>query len=231
MKSIAIVQSNYLPWKGYFDLIDQVDEFVILDQVQYTRRDWRNRNKIKTDKGTQWLTIPVHSKGNYLARINEVEVFPDWDRNHWNTIKLFYKKASFYDMYSERLKELFQKASTFSLLSDINVFFIKELNKLLNIHTVISMAPDRCMTFEKSRRLLEICKDRGANVYLSGPAAKSYLDESLFLSEDIEVQWMNYENYAIYNQLYPPFQHQVSIIDMLLNVGPDTIQCIREKKP
>src|SRR5687767_6291071 len=130
-KTVAIVQSNYIPWKGYFDLIDRADEFILLDDVQYTRRDWRNRNRIKTPRGLEWLTIPVEVKGKYHQSIKETVVSdPDWPRRHWSTISQHYARAPFFPLYRERLEELYL-TTTERFLSDVNHRFLVALCDVL----------------------------------------------------------------------------------------------------
>lgn len=134
-KIVAILQSNYIPWKGYFDLINSVDEFVLYDEVQYTRRDWRNRNKIKTPDGVQWLTIPVEVKGKYFQKINETLIGDkDWAQNHWTRIRCAYGKAPFFKQYQDIFEELYSQWHA-DLLSRVNESFIRQLCKLFGIET------------------------------------------------------------------------------------------------
>lgn len=222
MKRVAILQSNYIPWKGYFDLINMVDEFILYDDVQYTRRDWRNRNKIKSPQGELWLTISVNAKGKYDQKICETEVNDkSWADNHWKTIVYNYAKAKHFKEIYHCLEPIYKECKEISLLSRINYRFIYELCGLLGIKTKISWSSDYTASGGRSERLLELCKQAGADEYLSGPAAQSYLDEQLFLSQGVQVRWMNYEGYREYSQLFPPFTHGVSIIDLLMNEGAD----------
>lgn len=222
MKKVAILQSNYIPWKGYFDLINSVDEFIIFDEMQYTKRDWRNRNKIKTPQGIVWLTIPVGVKGKFHQKINETKVGESWSEKHWRTISMAYSKAPYFSDYKSIFEDFFLKESlNLEYLSDINIQLIKIINNVLNIKTTISLDSDYGIIEGKSERLLDLCKKASADVYLSGPAAKDYLDCDIFEKEGIGVQWMDYSNYPEYTQLYPPFEHGVSILDLLFSVGPD----------
>ncbi len=222
-KKVAILQSNYIPWKGYFDLINMVDEFIIYDEMQYTRRDWRNRNRIKTPNGTTWLTIPVEVKGKFHQKINETKISENgWNRKHWDTIRLAYSKTDYFKKYKDFFEDLYiTQLDDKEGLSDINLILIRKLNELLNINTTILLDKDIGTIEGKTERLLDLCKKRNANVYLSGPAAKDYLDESLFLKENIQVEWMDYSGYPQYNQLHPPFEHGVSVLDLLFNTGDD----------
>lgn len=220
-RKCAILQSSYIPWKGYFDLINMVDEFILYDTVQYTRRDWRNRNKIKTPRGAQWLTIPVKSKGNYLARIEEIEVEnTDWRVSHWGAILTNYARAEHFDLYRRIFEECYMSA-TDSHLSAINEKFIRLICDVLGIKTRITSARQYDNEGDKNWRLINLCKQVGARVYLSGPAARDYLDEGLFEQEGLEVVWMDYSGYPEYEQLFPPFDHYVSVLDLIFNEGAE----------
>lgn len=220
MKKVAILQSNYIPWKGYFDIINYVDEFIIYDDMQYTKRDWRNRNIIKTQNGLQWLTIPVKVKGKYYQKINETKVNDkEWAYKHWKAIEFNYSKALFFEIYKEIIYSTLIKSSKLEYLSEINYIFIKMINNLLDIRTKIKFSTEFDLIGEKTQRLINICKKCNAQVYVSGPSAKSYFDEELAKQERINVEWVNYDDYKEYNQLFPPFEHKVSIIDLLFNEG------------
>jgi len=219
-KKIAIVQSNYIPWKGYFDLIAAADEFILYDVVQYTKNDWRNRNKIKTPGGLLWLTIPVHHSGCFGQRICDTEISDTkWSTKHWKSIKTNYAKAAFFAESGAFLEDLYIKAATMNHLSQINTLFIVNICLLLGIQTKISSAMDYVLSGDKNEALISLLKQCEGNEYLSGPAAKGYLDEKLFMDNGISVQWMDYRDYPEYQQMHPPFEHGVSIIDMLLNLG------------
>jgi len=219
-KSVAIVQSNYIPWRGYFDLIASVDEFILYDNMQYTRRDWRNRNIIKSATGPIWLTIPVEVKGKYVQEIKDTVVSNRaWNRNHWKTLLNCYAKARHFSLYRELFEDLYLNTNE-THLSRINYRFLTAIGRLLDIHTKISWSMDYQLTGDKTERLVNLCKQAGATKYLSGPAAKSYLDEDLFLQEGISVSYMDYSGYPEHAQLYPPFQSQVSVIDLIFNEGP-----------
>jgi len=215
MKKIAILQSNYIPWRGYFDIIKNVDTFVVYDEVQYTKNDWRNRNKIKTPNGLQWLTIPVKQKC-LEQKIFETEVVDqNWRRKHLNSIKLNYAKAPFFEMYINQLESLYDGNEV--LLSDINLKFIKGICKMLNIQTKIIDSRELELKGDKNQRLIDACIKLEATHYLSGKAAQSYIETQLFKDKGITVDWMDYSHYREYPQLHPPFVMGVSIIDYLLN--------------
>ncbi len=221
MKKILITQSNYIPWKGYFDAINSTDEFVIYDDMQYTKRDWRNRNKIKTAQGVQWLTIPVEVKGKYLQKINETRISNrKWNKEHWNAIKINYSAAAYFKQYKDFFENLYMDCNE-ECLSLINFRFIQAICDLLEIKTKLKWSNEFELRGDKSEKLLNICLDEEATDYYSGPAAKDYLSTELFKSGNINVHWFNYSNYKEYPQLYPPFEHAVSIIDLIFNTGPD----------
>ncbi|MCP4549406.1 MAG: WbqC family protein [bacterium] len=220
-KTVAILQSAYVPWRGYFDLIRQSDEFVLYDDVQYTKNDWRNRNRIKTDTGFCWLTIPVSSKGRFGQTISEVEICDRrWTAKHRKTLRTYYARAAFFDEVFPALRDLYEQVEGERFLSCVNEFFLRELCKLLGIGTHISRSTDYEVCGGRVERLVDLCERLGATEYLSGPAAKTYLDESQFHEKGIAVCWMNYSDYPRYQQLFrPPFLSRLSILDLLLNEG------------
>jgi hypothetical protein len=221
-KIVAVVQSNYIPWKGYFDLINMADEFVLYDDMQYTRRDWRNRNYIKTAKGLEWLTIPVDVKGKYFQKIRETRVNePDWAKVHWKTIVHNYGKAPHFAEFREVFEDLYL-GCTEEMLSRINFRFIEAVCGILGIRTKLSWSMDYELVDGKTQRLLGLCKSTGASHYLSGPAARGYLEEDLFAAEGIAVSYMEYSGYPEYPQLHGEFQHGVTILDLLFNAGRDS---------
>ncbi len=226
-KRIAILQSNYIPWKGYFDLINMVDEFVLFDDMQYTKRDWRNRNKIKTLNGLTWLTIPVEVKGKYFQKINETIVSDkDWAKKHWQTITHSYSKAKYFKEYKAVFEELYLTCDE-AYLSQINYKFITTINEILGIKTKLRWSSEFELVDGQTEKLLAICKQCNANTYLSGPAAKDYFDIELAEKENIKVEWMDYIGYKEYNQLFPPFEHGVSIIDLIFNEGNQTKEFLK----
>jgi len=222
MKKIAILQSNYIPWKGYFDLIASVDEFIIYDEMQYTKNDWRNRNKIKTSKGAEWITIPARIE-SLSQSINQTQVFSsNWATKHSKTIQTNYAKAKCFNAHKDFVFELYNQASKTNYLSEINFIFIKKFCEFLNIKTKISFSTDYNLIEGKTERLVDLCKQTQATHYISGPAAKNYLEESLFSQENINLEWMDYSGYKEYNQLFLPFEHGVSILDLIFNEGKES---------
>lgn len=225
-KIVAVVQSNYIPWRGYFDLIKQADEFVLFDDVQYTRRDWRNRNQIKTAQGLKWLSIPVDVKGKYHQKIRETRIADsNWTTEHWETIRHAYSKAAGFSEYGPLLEELYLGCQE-SMLSLVNYRFLTGICRMLEIQPRFTWSSEYQLADDKSERLLGICKQAGATHYLSGPSAKAYLDVDLLRQEGVEVVWMDYSGYRDYRQLHPPFEPHVSIIDLLLNEGAQARQFV-----
>jgi len=217
--TVAILQSNYIPWKGYFDLIARVDEFVLYDDVQYTRRDWRNRNRIKTAQGPMWLTIPVRVGGRYLQRIRDVEVEgAGWADKHWRSIVHHYAAAAAAGDYRSALEELYRTAPR-RWLTEINEHFLRGICRLLDIRTRVRRSSELDLGGDRSERLVNMCRQLGASTYVSGPSASTYLDASRFQAEGIDVVWADYSGYQEYRQLHPPFDHHVSIVDLLMNEG------------
>lgn len=219
MKKVAILQSNYIPWKGYFDIIGSVDEFIFYDDMQYTKRDWRNRNKIKTPQGTSWLTIPVKVKGRFYQSIRDTEVDGiSWQELHWKTITSNYRKAPYFDEISTLLKPLY-KEYHYTHLSPLNQTFIRTICCYLQIKTNFLNSWDFDLRGEKSERLANICHQTNADVYVTGPSAKEYLQEDIFNTQGVSVKWINYSDYPMYKQLWNGFIHEVSILDLLFNCG------------
>lgn len=216
--TIAILQSNYIPWKGYFDIIAKSDVFVIYDEVQYTRRDWRNRNLIKSNNGLKWLTIPV-IQDDYYQKIFDTKILQgNWIKKHKSTLQTNYGKAPYYKEYKDAIFEIYAIPST--NLSNINRKFIEKICAILSIDTKIIDSRELNLEGDKVERLIDACKKLGATKYISGPTAKNYINEVLFNENNIEIEWMDYAEYKEYNQLYPPFEHGVSILDLIFNEGP-----------
>jgi hypothetical protein len=222
MKKIAIVQSNYIPWKGYFDLIAAADEFILYDDMQYTRRDWRNRNQIKTPQGVQWLTVPVLVKGKYHQAIREIEIVgAEWAGAHWKTLSTNYRRAPHFQAIASWLEPLYV-ASNHTHLSAINRAFLEAVCAFLGIGTRLTNSWDYQLAEGKSERLADLCLQAGGTEYISGPAAKGYLDEAVFHDRGLKVTWFDYDGYPEYPQLWGAFTHGVSILDMLFNCGSES---------
>lgn len=218
-KKVAILQSNYIPWKGYFDLIAAVDEFIIYDDVQFTKNDWRNRNQIKTPRGVEWISIPVGQ--DISRRICDVALpDTDWRASHWAKIHQAYGKARHYKEVEALLGPCFQSWSE-TTLTAWNRALLEAIVGYLGIKTKFTFVWEYSHSDGKTDRLVDLCRQAGAGEYISGPAAKSYLDESRFADEGVRVRWFDYSGYPEYPQLWGEFVHGVSILDLLFNCGKD----------
>lgn len=231
MKKVAIVQSNYIPWKGYFDMIAAVDEFILYDDMQYTRRDWRNRNQIKTPQGVQWLTVPVLVKGKYYQKIKETEIDgPDWAVAHWKALIQNYRRAPYFEEIAAWLEPLYGSES-YSHLSQMNRCFIEAICHYLEIKTVIKNSWDYTLLDGKTERLADLCVQAGGTEYISGPAAKGYVEEQVFDALGIKLTWFDYVGYPEYPQMWGEFAHGVTILDLLFNTGKEAHRYMRYVKP
>jgi len=219
-KKIAMLQPNYIPWKGVFDLINQVDIFVFYDDVQYTVKDWRNRNIIKTPQGTKWLSVPVIHKGkrNQLICEAEIDTSTNWQDVHFKTIRNSYLKAPYYKNY-EYILEAIYLSNTWTHISDLDIFSTKLIAKALDINTEWVKASDLKISGQKDgEKIINICKHLNCNYFINGPSAKAFMNDELFKKEHITLDYIIYE-YPEYKQLYPPFTHFVSVIDVIFNCG------------
>ena len=223
---VAVTQSNYIPWRGYFSAISHCDHVVFLDDVQYTRRDWRNRNQIKTPKGKQWLSIPVQTKGKY-ADMRVCEAMVDdgsWASSHLGIIRNSYKAAPHFKEVMQQLEPVYERAAELRQLSEINRLFIDEICSLLDIDTPLSWSWDHKSLDEldaadSTERLVMLCKAVNANQYISGPAAQAYLEQSQFNQAGIDVFWADYSHFEPYEQLHGEFDGAVSVLDFLMMNG------------
>jgi hypothetical protein len=225
MKKIAILQSNYIPWKGVFDMINQVDSFVFFEDVDFTKRDWRTRNKIKTPNGIIWLTIPV-KKSHRGAKIYEIEIAneTDWQDKHFQTITHCYKKSPYFKKYSFLLESIY-KEQTWNKLSDFNIYVTKLISANLGIKTEFINSKDLDTKGVKDDKIIEICQKLNANYYISGPSAKDYIDNNKFKNQNIKLAYIKYD-YPEYKQLYGEFNHNVSILDVIFNCGENAKEYI-----
>jgi hypothetical protein len=216
---IAILQSNYIPWKGYFDLIAAVDTFVIYDQMQYTREDWRNRNVIKTSNGLVWLTVPVRQSGRFGQRICDAEIDGNlWARKHWKSIENAYRRAPYYEEIAQWLHRIYDEPKL-THLSVLNRSLIEAVCKYLGITTKLVDSSELELRGEPSERVANICEQLGAGCYVSGPAARSYLNEVDFSIRGIDIHWFEYAGYPEYPQQWNSFVHNVTVLDLLFMCG------------
>lgn len=224
----VILQPSYIPWRGYFDQIRRADVFVFYDDVQYDKRGWRNRNRIKNPKGGQWLTIPVHSSGSIIEDIpiNKIEI--DWKQNwqaqHLKSIQFNYGKAPFFKTCYPWLEEIYNCKP--ALLADFTIPLTISLARKIGIEqTRFIRSSELQASGKKTDRLIEILLKIGASHYISGPSAKDYIEDEKFEQAGITLEYMEY-NYPEYPQLYPPYDPYVSIIDLLMMTGPEALHYI-----
>ncbi len=224
----VILQPSYIPWRGYFHQIQKADVFVFYDDVQYDKHGWRNRNLIKAPKGPQWLTIPVYSKGAISKHtpINEMRIVwdRDWTRTHWGTLTACYARAPYFSRYAAAIERFYHVRP--QNLADYTIEFTIELARMLNIHrTRFVRSSELGINGTRTERLVNIVRHLGATHYISGPSAQNYLDERLFREAGIVLEFMDY-SYPPYEQLYPPFDSRVSILDLLFMAGPEAASYI-----
>ena len=219
----VILQPSYIPWRGYFDQIQKADVFVFYDDVQYDHHGWRNRNRIGGPRGGQWLTIPVHHKGTLASQtpVNEIRIHWDrpWNRTHWLSLCQVYGRAPFFERYRKLLESFYQGQP--ELLADFTIETTIALARELGMgRTKFLRSSQLPAEGVKTDRLLSILRHLGADHYISGPSAKNYLEEEKFQTAGITLEYMDYD-YPEYPQLHPPFDPQLSLLDLLFMVGPE----------
>lgn len=225
MKKVAIIQSSYIPWKGYFDIIHAVDIFIFLEDVQYTVRDWRNRNKIKAlDGGTKWLSVPNNGTRHTLISEVKIDYSQNWQRKHLEVLRHTYRKAPFFASYHERLSELYENEPRF--LSQMNIMLTKEICRWLGIRTTFYNSCNLLSEGKKDDKLIDLIKTVGGDSYLSGPRAKDYIDRVKFEKAGIELAYQDYSGYPEYGQVTKPFDHFVSVLDLLFMKGDEAPEYI-----
>ncbi len=198
--------------------------------MQYTRRDWRNRNQIKTPQGIQWLTVPVQVKGRYDQKIRDTLIDgSEWATLHWKSFEQNYRRAPYFEEIALWLKPLYQ-ANFYTHVSQLNRRLIEEVSHYLGIKTVISNSWDFDLIDGKTERLADLCKKAGGTEYVSGPSAKHYVEEGIFVDMNIKLTWFDYADYPEYPQLWGEFSHGVTILDLLLNCGKDSAHFMKYVK-
>jgi len=203
-----------------------VDLFVFYDDVQFTKNDWRNRNKIKTANGLQWLSIPCGQNIDRL--IYEVDLNDSrWQKKHWNSIVTNYSPAKHFDEYKEFFKEIYI-GKEWKNLSDLNQYIIKKISKeILNMDTEFADSRAFNLSGDRKERLLSLLAKIEATEYLSGPSAGYYITDKDFKDAGINLEWMDYSDYPKYDQLFSPFEHGVSIVDLIFNEGADAVKYMK----
>lgn len=220
---LVVLQSNYIPWKGYFDLMQASDLFIVYDSVQYTKNDWRNRNRIATRQGPTWLTIPVATAGKSDQAIRDASVSDHrWAKKHWRSVEQALGKRPFFDEFRSEWSDWYEQAASLDRLHRINLLFLHGLAAQLAIDTSIEV-DDAYLPLDgsPSERLVMLCQRAGATHYLTGPAGLDYLDKRCFEEADIALEVIDYEGYPVYDQAGPEFTHGVSVLDLLANTGAE----------
>jgi len=225
MKSILVTQSNYIPWRGYLSLIASVDELVFLDNVQYTRRDWRNRNLVRSaakSKESKWLTIPLENGGSRQSTIQETRISAssNWTSEHTNRIRAFYQASEYYDDLSPIL-EVIESSKSEAYLSKVNRHIIECICDVLGLQVSIrtSVFAEDLSEIDPSQRILNILLETKADLYLTGPAAKSYLDEELFKEKNIAICYADYSRLPYMEDLISDRGMEFSILDAIARHG------------
>lgn len=225
MSRVGIIQSNFLPWRGYFDFIQEVDTFIILEDVQYTKRDWRNRNRLRSlDTDTQWLSVPVIARRD--TNIDEVIIdrTQRWPSKALSYLEYNYKKSPFFNDYFDHIEKIFGLND--DRLVDLNYKLIRAICSWLGINTKLIRSTELDTHGKKEQKLINLVKSVNGNSYLSGPSAKNYIIEENWQRNEIKLSYKNYNGYPNYPQIAEPFVSDVSIIDLLFMVGdaaPDYI--------
>ena len=226
---VGIIQSNFLPWRGYFDFIREVDLFVLEDDLQYTKNDWRNRNKIKSPRGSEWITVPVSYKHTaQLIYDTSIDYGQPWARKMLNRIRESYRRAPYFDPYFSELGEILLRPV--ASISELNVALIRWVCRHLEINTPLHFSQDYGPQGAKAERVIDILHKVGATVYLSGPAARNYIISERFEQAGIQLEYKQYHD-SEYEQLHPPYDPAVSILDLLFMKGPNSktyLECSRE---
>lgn len=219
---LAVLQSNYIPWKGYFDLMAMADLLVVYDSVQYTKNDWRNRNMLPSAAGPTWLTIAVTTSNRSGQRINEATISDlRWPRKHWSTIQQLLGKRPAFDRYRDQWCEMYAVAAEFHLLHDVNVHFLRVLAAQLGISTpIVDDREYELVEDSPTGRLVRLCELAGADRYVTGAAGLGYLERERFRDAGVALEVIDYGHYPAYPQASAEFQHGVSVLDLLANVGP-----------
>lgn len=218
MKTVCIHQPDFLPWLGFFDRLRKCDLYVVLDNVQFLRRGWHHRDKIKSASGEVWLTIPVKKSGRFEQLISETEIdnSTDWRSQHLGSLRACYGRAPFFSKIFPSLEAIYNKDH--NLLADFNLELLRFLMEALDTKTEMVFASKLATEGRKNELLLSILQSVEGTHYLSGTGAKAYLEESAFKERGITVQWQEF-SHPKYPQLFGDFLPGLSSIDFLFNTG------------
>lgn len=228
---LAVLQPGYLPWLGFFDLLDRADIFVIYDDVDFDKNGWRNRNRIKTGQGVSWLSVPVLTSGRSGQLVNETVIDKNqlWQRKHIRSIREAYAKAPYFKEHIEPLEELLGRP--WERLVELDMALITLMASWLGLSGKRVVASSGLgIPRGRNERLLAMCERFGTDIYLSGNLAQSYLDVDAFAQQGVAVEWQDYVHPA-YNQLHGPFEPHLSTLDLIFNEGPASLDVIRRGRP
>lgn len=226
---VAAIQSSFIPWRGYFDFIASVDRFVFLDDVQYTTRDWRNRNKVKTPKGVEWLSVPVlHRDRSQLVVDTQIDYSTPWRKKHMGTWSANYRAAPYFDVLMKILSGLDGNEDV--TISQLNIKLTRRICDYLNISTPMLISSELALEGSKTDRLIDLLKKLNATTYLSGPSADAYLDKDGFRRAGMGLEYKSYD-YEPYPQLWGAFDGAVSVLDLIANCGGGSKNHIRSRTP
>jgi hypothetical protein len=226
---VTISQPRYLPFQGYFHRIDCSDQFILLDNVQFSRHDWENRNKVKTAQGPSWLTVPVTAKfGVSIPQVRIDNTIP-WQERHWRTLEQSYPRALYFDLLAPLLRPIYEN-ERWEDLTALNIAVTWLLARLLEIEPTVVRASELEVAGAGSELILNLCRAVEAETYLSGPEGRKYLDVAAFHEAGIKVLYQDFEP-AVYPQLHGDFVPYLSAIDLLFNSGPDSAGFLRESQP
>lgn len=219
------MQPTYLPWIGYFDLMDQADCFVLLDTVQFERQSWQQRNRIKTAQGAEWLTVPIVREFPQRIAAVRINAATDWASKHWRTIEQNYRRAPFWNRYAGALETMY--SARWEKLVELNSTLIEWLKNALHISTPLVRASELAVSGQRESLLVNLCEYLRADVYLSPLGSAVYLtNQEPFTAKGICVEFQHYEH-PVYRQLYPPFVSHLSALDLLLNEGEASLSILR----
>jgi hypothetical protein len=219
--TIVVLQPGYLPWLGFFDQLRRCDVFVYYDDVQYDKHGWRNRNRIKTQQGPQWLTVPVRHGGLGFPKILDVEIDTrtPWARKHVLSIRQAYARAPFLARYLPGVEELLH--APWRQLVELDLALAGLMAESLGLRRRIERSSALGIGGERSERLVRICRHFGGTKYVSGNVASDYLDVPLFERNGIAVEWQDF-THPVYPQLHGEFMPYMSALDLLLNCGDES---------
>jgi len=225
MKNKAVIlQPGYLPWLGFFEQMWQSDFFVFYDDVQFDKNGWRNRNRIKTANGIQWLTVPVHITLGDKVKDVRIDNTQNWQKKHLRSLELAYSKSPFLKNYFGIFKDIISKK--WEYLIDLDVRLIHQINEILGIERKIFFSSKlNVVGGEKTGRLINICKFLGAKIFYEGSAGRNYIDINEFEKAGIKIEYQNYKH-PTYSQLHGEFLPCLSIIDLIFNEGSKSLEIL-----